>query len=681
MKCLIIAAGQGTRFKSIGKVKPLVPLLGVPLIERVIRSAMEGGADEFYVVTGYEGEQVSYFLQQLAKRLKVSITPIQNDNWQKENGISVLKAKDVLKEPFLLLMADHLFDPAIIRSLHEQPLNEGEVLLAVDTDKNNPLVDMEDVTKVHITNGHILNIGKTIDDFNGFDTGIFLCTPAIFEALERACKIHNDTTLSSAIRVLAEDKHAKSLQTNEFWIDVDDENAYLKAKKKLLDSLRGKNNDGPVSRWLNRPLSVPISARLVRYSITPNQISFLSFVVSLVSSLLFIQGSAFAGALLIHLSSILDGCDGEVARIKYLQSSFGDFFDAVLDRYADCFIFLGIFHYSLSEIGDKEVLGIYWSPLLISTIFVFAISGNLMVSYTSAKSVVNFSYKYSGKWIGAGKGRDIRLFQLLIGGLMTLIHPIFLFLAVTIIAVQTNLIVVWRTFLSWKQSGKKDALIANRIKAVIFDFDGTIANTMPFLTGLAVKLMTENYNISNDAAHKRYLETTGLSFADQIGLIFPGSPKNKKVVKAFESIKQKDVYLHPPFPETVPALKYFQKKNIKTFICSSTRQEIITEYTELNNIRYLLEGAFGYKPNFRKGEQIDFVLKNNKLNPEEVLFVGDSLRDFNFAEDKKILFVGITKIFKPNDFSKLGALSVRHLGDLVRFFHESQQFSDNFTRV
>jgi len=63
MKCLIIAAGQGSRLKSKGKVKPLVPLLGVPLIERVIRSAIEGGADEFYVITGYEREQVSNFLQ------------------------------------------------------------------------------------------------------------------------------------------------------------------------------------------------------------------------------------------------------------------------------------------------------------------------------------------------------------------------------------------------------------------------------------------------------------------------------------------------------------------------------------------------------------------------------------------------------------------------------------------
>ncbi len=92
-------------------------------------------------------------------------------------------------------MADHLFDPTIIRSLQEQALNEGDVLLAVDTDRNNPLIDMEDVTKVHIKDGYIVNIGKTIDDFNGFDTGIFLCTPAIFEALQLTCKMHKGAAL------------------------------------------------------------------------------------------------------------------------------------------------------------------------------------------------------------------------------------------------------------------------------------------------------------------------------------------------------------------------------------------------------------------------------------------------------------------------------------------------------
>lgn len=429
MKCLIIAAGQGTRLKSKGEVKPLVSLLGVPLIERVIRSAIEGGADEFYVITGYEREQVSNFLQQLAKRLKIPIIPIQNDDWQKENGFSVLKARDVMEEPFLLLMADHLFDPVIIQSLQKQQLNDGDVLLVVDTNKNNPLVDMEDVTKVRIENGHILNIGKTIDDFNGFDTGIFLCTPAIFEALEHACKINNDTTLSAAIRVLAEDKHARAVLTNRFWIDVDDKSAYQKAEKMLLDSLQGKNNDGPVSRWLNRPISTRISKFLVNFNISPNQISFFSFVLSMIAAGLFALGNYWflaSGGIIAQFASIIDGSDGEVARLKYVSSDYGGWFDAVLDRYADAFLLLGLTWYVYSQDLSPWAFGIGF----------LAIIGSFMLSYTADK-YDNIMKKRSQK--GIRIGRDVRVFLIFLGAILNQVY-----LVLIVIAVLMNLEVVRR---------------------------------------------------------------------------------------------------------------------------------------------------------------------------------------------------------------------------------------------
>ncbi len=423
MKCLIIAAGQGTRLKSKGEVKPLVTLLGVPLIERVIRSAMEGGADEFVIITGYQGEQVSNFCQPLAKRLSVDITLIQNNDWKKENGFSVLKARDILKEPFLLLMADHLFDPTIIRSLQAQTLSDGEVLLAVDTDKNNPLIDMDDVTKVHIKDGDIFNIGKTIDDFNAFDTGIFLCTPAIFDALERACEIHNDSTLSAAIRVLAEKNKAKAVQIQGFWIDVDDEKAHQKAQKTMLDSMRGKGNDGPVSKWLNRPISIQISKYLVDFYITPNQISFVSFLLSVLAAGLFALGNYWLlalGGIIAQFASIIDGSDGEVARLKYLSSDYGGWFDAVLDRYADAFLLFGLTWYVYSQDLSQ------WA-LVIGFI---AIIGSFMLSYTADK-YDNLMKSRIKK--GIRMGRDVRVFMIFLGAIFN--QP---YLVLIVIAVLMN---------------------------------------------------------------------------------------------------------------------------------------------------------------------------------------------------------------------------------------------------
>ena len=434
MKCLVIAAGQGTRLRAKGEVKPLIQLLGVPLIERVIRSAMEGGADEFYVVTGYQGEKVANFLKQLSKQLNVAVTLIQNDDWQKENGFSVLKARDAITEPFLLLMADHLFDPAIIRSLQKQPLNEGEVLLAVDTDKNNPLVDMEDVTRVRIENGHIRNIGKTIDNFNGFDTGLFLCTPAVFEALERACKIHNDTTLSAAIRVLADEKRAKSVQSRGFWIDIDDEKAYRKAEKKLLDSLHCKTNDGPVSRWLNRPVSIRLSKVLVNFNIMPNQISLFSFVLSMIAAGLFALGNYWflaLGGIIAQFASIIDGSDGEVARLKYLSSDYGGWFDAVLDRYADAFLLFGLTWYVYSQNLSPWALGVGF----------LAIIGSFMLSYTADKYDRLMKNRIKK---GIRMGRDVRVFLIFLGAVLNQPYPVLIVIAVLMNAETMRRIVTCR---------------------------------------------------------------------------------------------------------------------------------------------------------------------------------------------------------------------------------------------
>ncbi|MCH7950722.1 MAG: NTP transferase domain-containing protein, partial [Candidatus Dadabacteria bacterium] len=129
IKCLIIAAGNGSRLLQKGESKPLIPILGIPLIERVIRSAMEAGTDEFYVVVGWQGDRVRDFLEQLAERLSIRITPLVNEDWKKDNGLSMLKARDFLQDPFLLLMADHLFDPELVRALMTHSLPDGEVAL------------------------------------------------------------------------------------------------------------------------------------------------------------------------------------------------------------------------------------------------------------------------------------------------------------------------------------------------------------------------------------------------------------------------------------------------------------------------------------------------------------------------------------------------------------------------
>ena len=410
-KCLILAAGRGSRLASWGATKPRLRLLGVPLIERVILTAQRAGLSEFSVVTGYHGRGLRKFLDELAVRRDLCLDTVVNEEWKTAgNGLSVLKAKGALAEPFVLLMAVHVVDERLLVALQSEPLEKGTVRLAVDRNLRNPLVDLDDVTKVQTQDGVLRRIGKGIERYDAFDTGCFLCSPALFPALERAAVERGDTTLSGGIQILAEQGRVRTLDIGDaFWIDVDDSRAVKRAEKLFLDRLP-KTTDGPVSRHLNRPLSKRISRHLVRTSITPNQISLFCFGVSALAAGLFAMGGHLLlalGAVLAQFASVIDGCYGEVARLKLRESSFGGWFDAVLDRYADAILLFGLTWHAFVARDASIVLIVGF----------LAIVGSFMNSYTADKYDRLMQARFEqGK--GIRIGRDVRVLMISVGALL-----------------------------------------------------------------------------------------------------------------------------------------------------------------------------------------------------------------------------------------------------------------------
>ena len=96
-----------------------------------------------------------------------------------------------------------------------------------------------------------------------------------------------------------------------------------------------KPQDGVVSRYLNRPLSRGLSRLLVRTPLSPNALTLLLMLLPLAGASFLIRGDylGFAiGAIFFQIHSALDGCDGEMARVKYLESAAGAQLDAVCDR-------------------------------------------------------------------------------------------------------------------------------------------------------------------------------------------------------------------------------------------------------------------------------------------------------------------------------------------------------------
>ncbi|RMG29907.1 MAG: di-myo-inositol-1,3'-phosphate-1'-phosphate synthase [Gammaproteobacteria bacterium] len=436
MKCLILAAGRGSRLRQRAESKPLLPVLGVPLIERTLRTALAAGVEECVVVTGHAGEAVRNRLAHLSRRLGVPVRTVHNPAWEHaENGRSVLAAEDLLDAPFLLMMADHLVEPALVTTLLASPPPPDGIALAVDGDLDNPLVDPDDVTRVRRREGAIEAIGKGLEPFDGYDTGVFLCTPALFDALREV----EDTRLTAAVAHLARQGRVRAVDvTGRFWCDVDDAAALERAERALLARLRGKPTDGPVARWLNRPLSIRITRHLVRYPVTPNQISLFAFALSVLAAALFLaggRGGLALGGVLAQAASIIDGCDGEVARLKYLQSDYGGWLDAVLDRYADALLLFGLTWYQWSTTPSHP-------GYVLATGFA-AIIGSFMLSYTADK----YDHRMQARILRGGRaglrlGRDVRVLLVFLAALTGLVFPVLL-----LIALAMNAEVVRRLFL------------------------------------------------------------------------------------------------------------------------------------------------------------------------------------------------------------------------------------------
>jgi len=127
-------------------------------------------------------------------------------------------------------------------------------------------------------------------------------------------------------------------------LTVTDKATAREAENALLQSLR-KSVDGLISRTINRPMSLATTRYLARTTITPNQWTVVTAILGVLGAVVMAQGGYLLltlGALMVHLSSVLDGCDGELARIKFKSSKIGEWLDTIADDVVNSSMILGL---------------------------------------------------------------------------------------------------------------------------------------------------------------------------------------------------------------------------------------------------------------------------------------------------------------------------------------------------
>src|SRR6266480_1490160 len=217
---VILMAGSGSRLRGSDEtfLKPFVPVLGRPLICYAIDALIHAGIKKVSFIGGYQSARMIEAVKQLMPS-EVEPCFIENRDWQKQNGVSLLTAASQVTSPFLLTMSDHLFDRLIIDLLVREAVLD-QLNVAIDR-KLDSIFDVDDAMKVQ-THGHqIVAIGKHLRDYDAIDAGLFVCPLKIFDYLERV-KRNGDCSLADGVRSMASEGKARAVDIgSDWWQDVD----------------------------------------------------------------------------------------------------------------------------------------------------------------------------------------------------------------------------------------------------------------------------------------------------------------------------------------------------------------------------------------------------------------------------------------------------------------------------
>lgn len=187
------------------------------------------------------------------------------------------------------------------------------------------------------------------------------------------------------------------------------------------------------------------------------------------------------------------------------------------------------------------------------------------------------------------------------------------------------------------------------VRIVVLDFDGTVADTMSYLTGLAAGLLVERYGMTPEEARRAYVDTTGLPFVQQMELLYPGDSRNMETVRLFEADKRESMKRFDFFPGVPDTIGGLRAAGLKVCVSSGSYRDIIVEFMEARGLEVDL--IMGFRPGFEKGrDHFEFCIRRFGGDRRSTVFVGDSIKDGERAQDSGIGFIAKTGLVSREGF-------------------------------
>jgi len=200
---------------------------------------------------------------------------------------------------------------------------------------------------------------------------------------------------------------------------------------------------------------------------------------------------------------------------------------------------------------------------------------------------------------------------------------------------------------------------------VVFDFDGTLVDTMQSFADVAADVMASRYSVHFEWARRRYLETSGIPFFQQLEEIFPNNNGNSDAAEEFERRKLEGFFSEKFDADVRGALAALQSKGYKIAVSSNNFQHLLDKFVSTEDVQF--DMVLGCRDNFFKGhDHFNAIKQKLGVGAHEILFVGDSLMDAQRATESGVRFVGRTGTFTSQSFKKAypGIPTVDKLSDL-----------------
>ena len=180
-----------------------------------------------------------------------------------------------------------------------------------------------------------------------------------------------------------------------------------------------------------------------------------------------------------------------------------------------------------------------------------------------------------------------------------------------------------------------------RYDVVMFDLDGTLIDTMGDFADIAADEMARAHGYDFAHARRRYLETSGIPFRQQLEVIAPGDPRNQGVSDRFEQRKIDASNSAMMDEGTVAGLRALLAAGVRLVVSSSSAQHHVDHFAERSQrafpqLSFALALGFGH--GLAKGApHVTRVLEALAVVRERLLFVGDSIKDGDIAREMQIL--------------------------------------------